>query len=237
MSWIEQPAWLLHRRPYRETSLMVDLLTPEEGRVAGVIKGVRGSGRKARQKQAWLQPAQPLMGRWRRTPSVGLVSLRDLEPLGNARVLLGEALLCLLYANELLVRVLPEGAPVPEVYSAYGELVESLAEIQAREALAWPLRRFEGVLVSALGVIPFFETDAYGRPLEPDMRYRWAADQGWQPATEGVSGHCLKAFALQTPQPECLKEWKTMLRMLLAPWLGSRPLRAQQLWRPIKREN
>ncbi len=237
MSWIEQPAWLLHRRPYRETSLIIDLLTPEEGRIAAVVKGVRGTGRGARQKQAWLQPAQPLQVRWRARTTQGLVSLRQLEPRGQGRFLQGEALPCLLYANELLLRVLPEGAPVPEVYTAYGELVEALSAARSRAELGWPLRKFEGAVVSALGVIPFFETDAHGRPLEANACYRWDPEQGWLSAATGVRGHCLQAFALQAPNSECLKEWKTMLRMLLAPWLGNRPLRAQQLWQPRKMEN
>ena len=236
MRWVEQPAWLLHRRPYRETSVIVDLLTPEEGRVVGVVKGVRSTGRVARQKQAWLQPAQPLQVSWRARSASGLVSIYQLEPAGSVCILHGEALPCLLYANELLVRVLPEGAPVPEVYSAYGTLVEALAAAADREALAWALRCFEGVVVAALGVTPCFETDAQGRPLQADTTYRWEPDQGWLPAVEGISGRCLKAYALQTLQTPCLKEWKRMLRMLLAPWLGRRPLQAQQLWHPVKRE-
>ncbi|SIN88184.1 DNA replication and repair protein RecO [Sulfurivirga caldicuralii] len=236
MSWVEQPAWLLHRRPYRETSLLIDLLTPEEGRIAAVVKGVRGTGRVARQKQAWLQPAQPLQARWRARATQGLVSLRQLEPRGQGTFLQGEALLCLLYTNELLVRVLPEGAPVPEVFSAYEALVERLAGVVSRDDLAWALRRFEGVLVAALGVNPIFATDALERPLDAAARYRWDPEQGWLLAADGVSGCCLMAFAAQEPLPACLKEWKRMLRMLLAPWLGNRPLRAQQLWQATKTE-
>ena len=53
-----QPAWILHARAYRETSLLVDALTLEGGRLAFIAKGVRGA--RAQGLRASLQPFQPL---------------------------------------------------------------------------------------------------------------------------------------------------------------------------------
>ncbi len=116
-----QPAFLLHKRPYRETSALVELLTLGHGRVRAVAQGVQRPGSRSR---AQLQPFAPLHVTW-----VGegeLKRLRLMESRGAAALLVGEGLLCGLYANELLTRTLPVELPVADVFAFYTALLEAL---------------------------------------------------------------------------------------------------------------
>src|SRR5690554_6048023 len=96
----QQPAFVLHSRPYRETSLLLTLFTPEFGKLNAVARGVR-SNQKTSQKQAWLQPFQPIQIVWQAKQNQGLVTLRSFEPYGASVRLLADANICGLYLNEL----------------------------------------------------------------------------------------------------------------------------------------
>src|SRR5690554_4077465 len=91
-----EPAFLLHKRPYRETSTLVELLTLHHGRVRAVAQGVQRPGSRSRGR---LQPFAPLHVTW--TGEGELKRLRLMESRGAAALLAGEGLLCGLYANEL----------------------------------------------------------------------------------------------------------------------------------------
>src|ERR1700722_1412373 len=98
-----QPAYILHNRPYRETSVLLDLLTYEHGRVTAIAKGVRQS--RSRLKSI-LQSFTPLLISWQGKGE--LVTLVATEPNGCPTRIKGECLLSGLYLNELLMRVLPK---------------------------------------------------------------------------------------------------------------------------------
>ncbi|MEE4251313.1 MAG: recombination protein O N-terminal domain-containing protein, partial [Alcanivoracaceae bacterium] len=85
--------WVLHRRPYRNTSVIVDLLSADSGRVSAIARGG--------QRQPLLQPFRPLWVEWRGRGE--LRTLGTIEPAGIAYALQGEALYCGLYLNEILV--------------------------------------------------------------------------------------------------------------------------------------
>ena len=104
----QQPAYVLHRRAYRETSLLLDLLTRDHGRVAVVARAAR-SGTRA--WGAFCQPFQSLLVSW--TGRSELKSLTAAERAGDATAILGERLYSALYVNELLVRLLHFPSPPP----------------------------------------------------------------------------------------------------------------------------
>jgi len=103
MTIVLQPAFVLHRRPYRETSFIVELFTPDYGRIAAVARGIR----KTRSRTAaWLQPFVPLF-----VSCYGkgeLLTLNQVEANGFLHVLTGKNLRCGFYLNELLMRLLPK---------------------------------------------------------------------------------------------------------------------------------
>ncbi|MDI5936585.1 DNA repair protein RecO [Halomonas kalidii] len=221
-----EPAFLLHKRPYRETSALVELLTLAHGRVRAVAQGVQRPGSRSRSR---LQPFAPLHVTW-----VGegeLKRLRLMENHGAAALLAGEGLLCGLYANELLTRVLPVEFPVAEVFAFYAALREALPRPEGRAAA---LRRLELSLLEALDATPrFVEPD--GRDLDPQCRYRFdSASRAFVPGEPGIDGRTLRLLAAgDWGEPGLAGPAKALTRAALAPLLGARPLRSRELMRQL----
>lgn len=221
-----EPAFLLHKRPYRETSALVELLTLAHGRVRAVAQGVQRPGSRSRGR---LQPFAPLHVTW-----VGegeLKRLRLMESRGAQALLAGEGLLCGLYANELLTRTLPVELPVPEVFAFYAALLEALPRPEGR---APGLRRLEAALLEALDALPRF-TESDGRTLDPQRRYLFdAASRAFLPGVAGLDGRTLRLLAAgDWGEPGLAGPAKVVARAALAPLLGARPLRSRELMREL----
>ncbi len=162
----QQPAFVLHARPWRETSLLIEALTRDHGRVGLVARGVRAV--RSRLPRAALQPLTPLNISW--SGRGELSTLTAAEPAGNALRASGEALLCALYLNELVARMLPRNDPHPGVFEEYFDAFTRLA---GDDAPAWTLRRFERDLLGHLGYGLVLEADAEtGESLDPGRRLR-----------------------------------------------------------------
>jgi DNA repair protein RecO (recombination protein O) len=221
-----EPAFLLHKRPYRETSALVELLTLEHGRVRAVAQGVQRPGSRSRSR---LQPFAPLHLTW--TGEGELKRLRLMESHGAAALLVGEGLLCGLYANELLARTLPVELPVAEVFAFYSALLEALPRPEGR---AGALRRLEVALLEALDAAPRF-TDPDGGALDPQQRYRFeAASRAFVPGEPGLDGRTLRLLASgDWAEPGLAGPAKAVTRAALAPLLGARALRSRELMRRL----
>ncbi|MCG6657893.1 DNA repair protein RecO [Halomonas campisalis] len=221
-----EPAFLLHKRPYRETSALVELLTLSHGRVRAVAQGVQRPGSRSRGR---LQPFAPLHLTW--TGEGELKRLRMMESRGAAALLAGEGLLCGLYANELLTRTLEVELPVPEVFAFYSALLEALPRPRER---AGALRRLEGALLEALDAEPRF-SEPDGAELDPQCRYRFdAATRTFVPGEPGIDGRTLRLLAGgDWGLPGLAGPAKAVTRAALAPLLGARPLRSRELMRQL----
>lgn len=222
-----QPAFLLHKRPYRETSALVELITLDHGRVRAVAQGVQRAGSKAR---ARLQPFAPLHVTW--VGNGELKRLRLMESNGPAALLAGEGLLCGLYANELLTRTLPTLLPVSDVFAFYGAL---LADLPVPQRRAPALRRLELSLLEALDAEPLFH-DSETRELDPHSRYIYRAESRcFVPVAQeqGIDGRTLRLLAQDWSQPGLAGAAKSLFRAALAPLLGSKPLRSRQLMQQL----
>lgn len=216
-----EPAYVLHARAWRESSLLLELFTAGQGRVGTVARGVRGARRQP--LRAALQPFQPLSVDY--VLRGELAQLRAAEPVAAAPVLAGERLLAGFYLNELLMRMLPRHDPAPALFQRYHE---ALGELSAGGSLAWALRRFERDLLELLGFAPPWRHDRHGQPLAPDRRYRLDAEHGPSPVTSGgVSGAALlDLVADRCPEAGGLGELRQALRALILAHLGGRPLHA-----------
>lgn len=223
-----QPAFVLHERPYRETSSLIEALTRDHGRVGLVAKGLRSA--RPRFGRGVVVPLQALEIDWQARGELGLLTGAD--PVGGPIPLLGSGLMSALYLNELLVRLLPRHAPHPELVSRYarcvGELCTPDASIQA-----WALRRFERDLLETLGVSPPFDHDAAGQAIDPERRYRVAPEAGPvglgvdDDAGASISGRALLAMDTEVaPDRESLRELKRVFRELITHQLGGRGLNA-----------
>jgi DNA repair protein RecO (recombination protein O) len=229
-----QPACVLHHWPYRDTSLLLELFTPEHGRVGAVARGVRTE--KSR-RAGILQSFRKLLVSW--SGRGELVTLGGVEEDGAALRLAGSSLLCGFYANELLMRLLPRNDPHAELYATYWSTLRQLAD--AREdacgALEAVLRIFEKDLLQQLGYgLQLDRTSDTGAPVQPHERYSYEIERGpvaYNERSMGVSVHgsTLAALSTGTLQEESsLRESKKLMRAVLAHYLGDKPLHSRELF-------
>lgn len=224
---VSQPAYVLHSRAYRETSALVDFLTPQ-GRFRAVLRGARGkAGSVAR-------PFVPLELELRGRGELKTVG--RLEAKGIPHLLQGEALFSGLYLNELLIRLLPAEDPHPTMFEHYAATVQALAAGRALEPL---LRSFEWRLLDELGYGFALDTDLLGQPVVAGGVYRLQADAGLEPVAQlqpGVfQGSELLAMAeADWSAPGALAAAKRLMRQALAPHLGGRPLVSRELFMTLK---
>jgi DNA repair protein RecO (recombination protein O) len=225
-----QPAFVLHHRAYRETSVILDLLTQDHGRISAVARGVRQA---RSQLKPLLQPFIPLLISWQGRSE--LLTLLAAEPNGSSQPLTGENLLSGFYLNELLVRVLPKYDTHPGLYTIYQQ---TLLELTNLDLLQKSLRLFEKNLLEALGYGLQLMYDTNQHDIAADKYYRFHADQGFElcqnsaVATASLfSGKSLLALANeQLHDDNVLREIKRLMRLALAPLLGQYPLNSRQLY-------
>lgn len=232
----QQPAWVLHLRPWRESSALIELFTRDHGRVGAVVRGIRGPRQQA--LRAALQPLVPISVDYLARGE--LARLVQAEAMGLGLALRGDALLAAFYVNELVLRLAPRGDPATSLFLRYGLV---LSELGGDTPLAWVLRRFERDLLADLGVGFDWSVDSHGMPLDPAARYRLDPEDG--PVRDpghrsgAVSGAALLALRNDgCPPVERLRELRPVLRALLAAQLGGRPLKSWdmlgRLQRPVK---
>jgi len=219
-----QPAYVLHNRAYRETSALVDFLTPQ-GRVRAVMRRARGKG------GSLARPFVPLEVELRGRGE--LKNVGRLDTVGVASWLVGDALFSGLYLNELLTRLLPAEDPHPALFEHYAATLQALAAGRPLEPL---LRSFEWRLLDELGYAFALDQDINGDALVPDGWYRLQVDAGLervyllQPGL--FSGVELAAMAeADWEAPGALAAAKRLMRQALAVHLGGRPLVSRELFR------
>lgn len=228
-----QPAFVLHARPWRETSLIVELLSRDHGRIAVVARGVQGP--KRHPLRAALQPLQHV--RLDFLPRGELGRLLQAEALDVPPRLQGEALMAAFYLNELVLRLLPRQDPASDLYARYGQV---RGELAGAGPLAWILRRFERDLLEALGYGLPLDTEEDGTRLDPAARYRLDPERGPvrdpRHSPESPSGAALLALAGdRLPPPEQLAELRGALRGVLQAHLGPAPLKSWGLLSALSR--
>lgn len=223
----QQPVFVLHTYPFKETSLVVELFSRDFGRVAALAKGAR---RPRSAMRGMLQAFQPLQATWS-----GKSELRNLHSLdwGEGLLLLnGEALMCGFYLNELLLRLLPREDPHEALFNYYAQTLRYLA---ASEPVAPTLRRLELKLLQELGYAVPLTHQSEGVPILAENEYLYLPERGAvSPNTleTGVqlSGKTLLDMACDDySDPATLLQSKQLMRMLLAHYLGDKPLHTRQL--------
>lgn len=234
-------AVVLHRWPWQEHGLLLDLFTEDSGRVRAISKYARSRRSSLR---ATLEPFTlidiELKGRGEVKTLSRAESIQNF-PLRHIHLYSG------LYLNEILQRLLPEFTDLPGLFSDY---VKSLMLLSETDVIEPVLRQFEYRLLSHLDLDFSFTHDAdSGNPIEPNMHYRFVAGSGFVPAhgenelmhvAEDIitttSSHWLLTgeeiavlgqFQLENPQ--VLKQFKHLMRIAYAPLLGSKPLRSREL--------
>ena len=182
--------FLLHQRPYRETSVIVDLLTQTEGRVSLVCKGVRSSGNKAAGLRSVLQPFARLAISW--SGKSALKSLRSAEVLRSSPQFSQHQLYAALYLNELLMRLFQHGELQMDLFDEYQHAIEQLTRVEAGNQLATEqaLRRFEFGLLATLGFeVDFHHDNLSGEAIASNKQYVYQAETGFTCVAEDVGNN------------------------------------------------
>jgi len=225
-----EPAYVLHRRPYRETSALLEIFTRAHGRIALVARGAR---RPRSVLRAALTPFAPLLLSWSGRGEVG--TLRAAERQHQPVTFGGEMLLSGLYLNELLMRLTHRHDPHPELFDAYAKALRALEDAMDAELT---LRVFEKRMLEAIGYGMLLDREAEsGLPVVREQRYAYRADRGPDPAAahrgDGVevSGATLLALANEQPLDEAgRREAKRLMRCVLRLHLGDRPLASRAMF-------
>ncbi len=245
---------MLHRRPYNETSLLVDLFTEESGRLTVLAKGARA---KRSALKSLLQPFTPLLLRW--TGRGDLKILTKAEAASLALPLQHTALYSAFYINELVCRVIENETAYPQLFQDYLLCLTALATNQTPYSSEKPvetnpenkqsavrsysvepfLRKFEFQLLQTLGYgVDFLHCAGSGQAVDPQMSYQYRAEQGFTASliknNNTFYGDELLAFAaLEFEQKRILQAAKRFTRMALKPYLGSQPLKSRELFQGI----
>jgi len=175
-----QPAYVLHHRPYRDTSRIVELFTKDHGRLTVFARGVRNS---KSGMSAVLQAFQPLLVSWSDKGEAG--QLEGAELVGEPQSLPAARLLSGFYLNELLLKLLHHHDPQLEIYELYGNVLQQLKDNQQE---LQSLRLFEKKLLQALGFGLSLRREAdTGQPITAEGTYRYVLEQGALPITSSVN--------------------------------------------------
>jgi DNA repair protein RecO (recombination protein O) len=226
-----EPAWILHRYPYRDSSLLLEVFSREHGRIGLVARGAR-SARSRWQNQ--LQILRPLLLSWSMRGELG--TLTGVDSRGAVEVFPGRQVLCACYLNELLLRLLTRHDPHPELFAAYEESVLTLAAAGEQA-----LRLFEKRLLQALGygLMLDHEYDS-GTAVVADRYYEYHMEKGpvrcQGPGDNGIflQGSSLLALHHENLlEPQACREIKRLMRAALALYLGARPLRTREVLRQL----
>lgn len=223
-----QPAFILHQRPFRDTSALLEVFSREHGRIGLVARGVRGPRSRLR---GVLQPFRPLLLSWQQRGELGTLTAAELEGAAGVTPAGGDALLALYYLNELLLRLTGRMDPHRALYAEYAATVATLL---AGAPVAPRLRRFEVRLLDELGYGLDLRRDATGDPVTPESSYRFDPAQGLFPCPEGASGAFPGAVLLALADdglegPAALAAARRLLRAALDAHLDGRPLKTREL--------
>lgn len=223
-----QPAYILHSRLYRDTSALLEIFTPDYGRVSLVARGVRGQ--RGRFKGI-LQPFVPLLISW--SGKTELMTLTHAETCDIPHQFTGDTLLCGIYLNELLMRLLHRYDAHPYLYQHYQK---TLRQLPHNQAVA--LRLFEKQLLSELGYALQLDRDVNTQAaIEPEQFYYFDPAHGVfncsnpEQQKNVFSGKTLLACQQnEFSELSDMRDIKRLLRLALGHLLGNKPLKSRELF-------
>ena len=242
----DEPAFVLHRYDWSESSLILEVFTRRSGRIALVAKGAKKPSSNFRPILLPLQPLRVSFG-----GDAEIRALKGAEWVGGQVMPTGDALLSGYYLNELLIRLLARDDPHPGLFDAYVAAVQVLAS-EHGEALQPALRSFELVLLREIGLLPVLNLQTLTlAPLEPQGRYSLVPEGGLVQAAEGDDDRAsldgeqwqLLQLALDDPAPfsatlpeaaSVMAQLKPQLRNLLHYHCGVTMLRTRQMMKDLQ---
>lgn len=224
----QEPGYILHHRPFRDTSQILDILTRDHGKIAVVSRGSRGSKSRL---AGILRPFLPLRVSWVAKSDLG--TLTGAEAAGRPAGLTGDALLSAFYVNELVLHFLHRHDPQPELYDLYRQAISGLA---ATTEVAATLREFELEFLGLLGYAVTLDRAAGTHDaIDPERNYEYRFEQGPVPVerSEGAlvfDGATLLAIgARQFDDTGVLRAANRLLRGIIHYHLGGKELQSRKV--------
>ncbi len=230
----QQAVFVLHTRPYTETSLIIEVFSQEFGRLGLLAKGARNS--KTR-KRGILLPFQPLLMSW--TGKGELPILTEVEQGHSLFYFDYKSRVCGFYANELVYKLLQRKDPYQKLYQSYNQLMQSLHDCSFKnKERELSLRLFEKNLLSEIGYALILDRDIDQHELiNPELVYRYIPERGPEiyRSNKGespliVSGmvlHCIDRNSY--PNDIIMQQAKRFMRNILQSLLGGKPIHSRSL--------
>lgn len=238
-----EPCYLLHRRPYRESSFLVDIFSLNYGRSTLLAKGAAAS--KQQSVSALLQPFQPLVLGWKGKSS--LKTLIQIEAPSSPFRYKNDALYCAYYLNELVLNLLPDGEANSRVFAWYAEALERLVLEQPNELA---LRHFEYCFLCDIGQLPDFSLDHRGSDILPDRIYGYLPEEGFMEDDRyryggiHVRGESILALmehrflhtkmSEETVSVQVRKEAKVLMRFFVDLAMNGKELKSRKMFTQLK---
>ncbi len=229
-----QPAWLLHHRPFQDSSRILDVLSRDYGRLSLVARGSRSAKSKLK---GILRPFLPLQLSWVIRSDLG--TLTGAEMNGAPISLTGDALLSAYYLNELLLNLLHRHDPQPEIFAAYHATVNDL---NGQYDVALVLRRFELELLRLLGYALNLDHDTEtGAALEPEAEYEYRVERGPVAVMDSDGPMVFKGAELMAVAREEFSDDATLghasrlLRQVIAWHLDGKELKSRKVLKALRR--
>ena len=218
------PAFLIHRRMYQGSSLLLDFFTKDFGRLRLVARG-------ARKSKTSLQMFQCLSISFKGKGE--LKNLSQWEIADKPRRILGDDLILAMYVNELILRLLPENDEYSEIFHAYWNFLSNLKSLNSNEK-EYALRDFENQMLEDLGYGIDFSSDMNDDPINEDLNYEFIEHQGFSTSDNGlipgkILVNLLRRENIVTDTNE-LSILKKMNRKRLKSLLGDKPLKSKELF-------
>jgi DNA repair protein RecO (recombination protein O) len=230
----QQPAFVVHAIPWRETSLIIDALTRDHGRVALVARGAK---RPTSQFRGLLAAFNSLAISWSGQGEVK--SLVRVEWLGGLAPVRGDGLLLAFYLNELIVRLVARGDPHPALFGAYVQALQALAGGGTGRDQA--LRNFELDLLHEIGYGITFDRAADGVPVDSAAWYRVDPGAGPRRADPTLDRDAVRGTSLLALERRAFgdavvaDDARRVLRQLIGYHLGGRPLNTRRILTELRR--
>ena len=234
--------YVLHHRPWRDSSRMLDVLTREHGRLTLFARGVRGPRAPL---ASILQPFRPVLASWHGRGDTG--QLVHAEPMpaseGLAIGVPAAALMSAYYLNELLLKLSLRADPQPQLFVLYANTLTALSD--PARVLEATLRGFERRLLDVLGYGLAFDSDARsGSSIEAGRVYHFHPELGFVATSSGTEsneakvcrGEVLQAIDREDwEHPGALEQARLILRTALDHALEGRELRTRKVAKAVSR--
>lgn len=233
-------SYVLHSRPFKETSLIFNLFSLQKGRFSLIAKGIKRKNAQA--QRAVLQPFNLLNIEYVGNSELKILSnveLVRLPQVSELQVLSNRALACGYYLNELLIRSLQEWQEFEGLFEAYDSSIKALHSNSVFSAI---LRKFEVTLLNELGIAPQWDVDINGDVIRPDKYYYFNPEEGFELVNKnlhsmnsdefnkGFNGTALLSLANDDYKPENSRECQQITQMMLREIIGNKPLESRKLW-------